>query len=243
MLPWMPPTGNPVQGDPAGGYPDPMCGRFALHATGQELAQGLRCPRLAGLRIEARYNVAPGQWILVVRPERDGLGPGLAQWGLIPSWAKEPREGPRPINARAEGLEAKPTFRGAFRHGRCVVPASGFYEWKTEAGRKRPFYIRPRDGGLFLFAGLCSTWAGPEGEIDTCALVTTTPNAVMAPIHARMPVILPLDHLEAWLDPGNQKAAALLRPCDEAVMEAFPVSTAVGNSGNEGPSLIIQEAD
>ena len=219
----------------------PMCGRFALHATSEELARGLHCPALAGYRVEARYNIAPGQWILVVRPERDALEPGLAQWGLVPSWARDPREGPRPINARAEGIEAKPTFRGAFRHGRCLVPASGFYEWKTEGGRKQPWYIRPAGGGTFSFAGLVSTWAGPEGELTTCAVVTTAANALMAPLHDRMPVILAPEDRAAWLDPGNRHAADLLRPCPAADMEAWPVGAAVGNPRHDGPDLILPE--
>lgn len=217
-----------------------MCGRFTLHATSQELADGTACAKLAGFREERRYNIAPGQWVIVVRPEKNERMPALAQWGLIPTWAKDPKAGPRPINARAEGIETKPTFRGAFRHGRCLIPASGFYEWQTVEGRKQPFYIRPRGGeGIFVFAGLLSVWAGPEGELPTCTIVTTTPNDLMAPIHNRMPVILaPLDQ-EAWLDPANRRAAELLRPYLAAKMEAYPVGPAVGNPKNEGAGLIV----
>ncbi len=216
-----------------------MCGRFSLHATSQELADGTLCKKLAGFREEARYNIAPGQWIIVVRPEKGEREPALAQWGLVPSWAQDPKEGPRPINARAEGIETKPTFRGAFRHGRCLIPASGFYEWKTEGKQKQPYFIRPRGGeGLFIFAGLVSTWAGPEGELVTATIITTTPNALMEPIHNRMPVILPRESQEAWLDLENKAAAALLRPFDPDLMEAYSVGVEVGNPRNEGPDLI-----
>lgn len=216
-----------------------MCGRFSLHATSQELADGLLCAKLAGFREERRYNIAPGQWIIVVRPDGRERAPSLAQWGLVPTWAKDPKAGPRPINARAEGLETRPAFRGAFRHGRCLIPASGFYEWKVVAGRKQPFFIRPRGGlGIFVFAGLYSAWAGPEGELPTCTIITTTPNELVAGIHDRMPVILGSAEQAAWLDPGYRKAAELLRPIPAEVMEAYPVGPAVGSPHNDSPELI-----
>jgi putative SOS response-associated peptidase YedK len=216
-----------------------MCGRFSLYATAQELADGTLCDRLAGFREERRYNIAPGQWVIVVRPEKGERISEAAQWGLVPTWAKAPAPGPRPINARAEGLETKPTFRGAFRHGRCLIPASGFYEWKTAGRAKQPFFIRPRGGeGILLFAGLLSTWSGPEGELATCAIITTTPNDLMAEIHDRMPVILGPGDQAAWLDPVNRQAAALLRPCPADGLEAYPVGPAVGNPKNDRPELI-----
>ncbi|MBK9797703.1 MAG: SOS response-associated peptidase [Holophagaceae bacterium] len=219
-----------------------MCGRFSLHATSQELADGTLCQRLAGFREERRYNIAPGQWVIVVRPEKGERVPDTAQWGLVPAWAKDPKAGPRPINARAEGLEAKPTFRAAFRHGRCLIPASGFYEWKGVGKSKQPFFIRPQGGkGIFVFAGLLSTWAGPEGELTTCTIITTAPNELMADLHDRMPVILNPEGQAAWLDPENLRAAALLVPCPAADMEAYAVGPAVGNPLNEGPELIKPE--
>ena len=216
-----------------------MCGRFSIYATAQELADGTLCQRLAGYREERRYNIAPGQWVIVVRPEARERVPVLAQWGLVPTWSKEPQAGPRPINARAEGIDTKPTFRGAFRHGRCLIPASGFYEWRTLGQRKQPFFIRPRGGeGLFVFAGLLSVWAGPEGELVTCTIITTTPNELMAPLHHRMPVLLAREEQAAWLDPDNRQALALLRPFPSEAMEAYPVSTAVSNPRNDGPELV-----
>jgi putative SOS response-associated peptidase YedK len=217
-----------------------MCGRFSIYATSQELADGTLCELLAGFREERRYNIAPGQWVIVVRPEKGQRVPDLAQWGLVPSWAKEPKAGPRPINARAEGLESKPTFRGAFRHGRCLIPASGFFEWQQLGKGKQPYFIRPRGGeGIFTFAGLCATWASFEGELQTCTIITTTPNALMADIHDRMPAILAGADQAAWLDPENKKAAELLRPFPAEAMEAFPVGAAVGNPRNDGPELVM----
>lgn len=175
-----------------------MCGRFTIHATSEELTQGLGF-KMWGLREEKRYNVAPGQWVIVVRPEHNQRTIDVARWGLVPSWSKNPEAGPKPFNARAEGIADKPTFRGALRHGRCLIPASGFYEWKTEGKTKVPYYIRPIDGGLWTFAGLCSSWSGPEGELHTCAIITTVPNGVMEPIHNRMPVILGPEDRERWL--------------------------------------------
>ncbi len=216
-----------------------MCGRFSIYATSQELADGTLCELLAGFHEERRYNIAPGQWVIVVRPEKGQRVPELAQWGLVPSWAKAPMDGPRPINARAEGIEAKPTFRGAFRHGRCLIPASGFFEWQARGKRKQPYFIRPRGGaGIFTFAGLFSTWAGPEGELHTCTIITTTPNALMAELHDRMPAILSRADQAAWLDPENRKAAALLRPYPAEAMEAFPVGAAVGNPRHDRPELV-----
>ena len=216
-----------------------MCGRFSIHATSQELADGTACAKLAGWREERRYNVAPGQWVIVVRPEKGAREPALAQWGLVPTWAKDPKAGPRPINARAEGIGTKPTFRGAFGHGRCLIPASGFYEWKVVGKAKQPMFIRPKGGeGIFVFAGLMSGWAGPDGELLTCTIITTTPNELMAPIHDRMPVILALEDQTAWLDPENRQPGSLLRPFDSSRMEAYPVGAAVGNPRIDGPGLI-----
>ena len=215
-----------------------MCGRFSLTASSRELADGTLCERLAGFREERRYNIAPGQWVIVVRPERGERVPELAQWGFVPSWAKDAHSGPRPINARAEGAATNPAFRGALKNGRCLVPASGFYEWQARGKGKQPFFIRPAaEPGLFAFAGLYSLWEGPDGPLPTCTILTTMPNARMAPIHDRMPVILGLEDQAAWLDPTNRQAASLLRPCPEAWLALHPVGLAVGNPRNDGPEL------
>ena len=195
-------------------------------------------PKLAGFREERRYNVAPGQWIIIVRPEKGERTPAVARWGLVPSWSKDPDGGPQPINARAEGIASKPMFRGALRHGRCLIPACGFYEWKTVGKTKVPHFIRPTGGGIFIFAGVADLWLGPEGELATCAIVTTEANSLMQPIHDRMPVILTPDDASAWLDPENRHPEALLRPHPAEAMEAWAVGVAVGNVKNDGPELV-----
>lgn len=220
-----------------------MCGRFTLHAKAEELESVFQLG-LGGFRVEARYNIAPGQWIFVVRPTRNGdPAPALARWGLVPTWAKDPASGPRPINARAEGIADKPTFRGAFRHGRCLIPASGFYEWKTVGGKKHPIYIRPTEGPIFAFAGLFSDWAGPDGELPTCTIITTEANETVAGIHHRMPVILPPEAWGPWLDPANYDTKRLISllcpcPCPSGSLTTTPVGPAVSNPQNDGPELI-----
>ena len=216
-----------------------MCGRFGLYASSEELADQLGSPRLANFRIEERYNIAPGQWFIIVRPERSERVPLLARWGLVPSWVKDPEAGPKSINARAEGIGSKAAFRGAFRHGRCVIPASGFYEWQAIGKTKVPHFIKPKDGGIFMFAGISDTWLGSEGtELPTAAIITTEANELMRPIHDRMPVILPREALGTWLDPENRHPEDLLWQFPALAMEAWQVGTAVGNTRNDGPKLI-----
>jgi putative SOS response-associated peptidase YedK len=215
-----------------------MCGRFGLYATSEELASETGSRRLGDFRIEKRYNIAPGQWIVIVRPEKNERIPSLARWGLVPSWTKDPEGGPKPINARAEGIVTKPTFRGALRHWRCLIPASGFYEWRKVGNTKVPHFIRPKGGGIFLFAGISDTWLGFDGELSTCAIVTTSANELMQPIHNRMPVILDRQAAEAWLDPENRHPEELLVPCPSEGIELRPVGSAVGNVRNDGPELI-----
>lgn len=221
-----------------------MCGRYSLSCTAKDLESIFDLIPM-GYREERRYNIAPEQWVIVIRPEREWKRVvGAARWGLVPSWAKDPEAGPKPINARAEGINEKPTFRGAFRHGRCLIPASGFFEWMKVGKAKQPFYIHPTTGKLFAFAGLYSHWAGADGELETCTIITTTPNAVMEPIHNRMPVILPPESWDAWLDPSTSTSAAieLLRPCPPTWMEAYAVSSRVGNVQNDDPDLIASVA-
>lgn len=215
-----------------------MCGRYALHATNAEIATGLGAVVPVGFREERRYNIAPGQWVIVVRPERGQRTLSLARWGLVPSWSKDPESGPKPINARAEGIADKPMFRSAFQHGRCLIPASGFYEWRQLGRTRVPHYIRPKDGGIWVFAGLCSSWSGPEGELRTCTIITTTPNETMASIHDRMPVILGVEEREQWLSEATGDPPALLAPCPNDWMSVIQVGAGVGNPRNEGPELI-----
>ncbi|MGD8725986.1 MAG: SOS response-associated peptidase, partial [Gemmatimonadales bacterium] len=163
-------------------------------------------------------------------------------WGLIPSWAKDPTIGNRMINARAETVATKPAFEGAFKHRRCLIPADGFYEWQKTGSRKQPYYIGRRDGSVFAFAGLWERWAD-EGHdpIETFTIITTTPNDLLAPIHDRMPVILPTDRYDEWLDPANTETEALqslLGPAPAADLTATPVSTYVNSPHNEGPECV-----
>jgi len=217
-----------------------MCGRYSLSCTTKALESIFDLVPM-GFREERRYNIAPGQWVIVIRPDHERKRTvGAARWGLVPSWAKDPEAGPKPINARAEAIAEKPTFRGAFRHGRCLIPATGFFEWMKVGKTKQPFYIHPTTGKLFAFAGLHSHWAGADGELETCTIITTTPNEVMDPIHDRMPVILPPESWETWMDPNTSTSAAigLLKPCPPDWMESYAVSSRVGKIKNDDPGLI-----
>jgi len=185
----------------------PMCGRFLLKSPLVELQGAFGFAER--LNLEPRFNIAPAQTVAIVRLRANGDGRELAlvRWGLVPAWAKEPAIGGKMINARAEGIAAKPAFRAAFRQRRALVLADGFYEWrKVEGSRKQPMLIRRRDHAPFAFAGLWEVWRGPDGPLETCTIVTTAANALLAPIHDRMPVILdPADH-EAWLDPARRRS-------------------------------------
>ena len=171
----------------------------------------------------------------------------LVRWGLVPAWAKDPSIGAKLINARAETVESKPSFRSSFARHRCLIPASGFYEWKvvSENGkvRRQPYYVRPAEGdGLFAFAGLLVRWRSGIGEdLVTACIITTEANALMAPIHDRMPVMLPRQHWSAWLDRTQQDPAALaplMSGLPDDAMQARAVDRAVGRSSADGPQLI-----
>jgi putative SOS response-associated peptidase YedK len=208
-----------------------MCGRFTLFEPDQVLAREFG---VSGFPPNSpRYNIAPSQPVAAVRAGPAGRGRELAllRWGLIPSWAKDPAIGNRLINARAETAREKPSFRSAFKRHRCLIPASGFYEWQRRERGKQPHYIRRRDGKVFAFAGLWDRWESPDGDgIETCTILTTAANAVLAPIHDRMPVILPPAEYARWLDPSLQdpdSLASLLAPFPPEDLLAFPVSPRV----------------
>ncbi|MEO1266364.1 MAG: SOS response-associated peptidase, partial [Pseudomonadota bacterium] len=165
----------------------------------------------------------------------------LVRWGLIPGWVKDPAQFSTLINARAETVTEKPSFRGAIRHKRCLFPVTGFYEWVGPKGAKRPQLFRRTDQALFAFAGLYEDWLGADGsEIDSAAILTTSANATVAPIHDRMPVILAPEHFDAWLDckatPADE-AAALLEPAPDDLLEVFEVDRRMNNPRAEGPEL------
>ena len=188
-----------------------------------------------------RYNVAPTQPIPIVRLGQGKRVFALARWGFLPSWVKDPRTFSLLVNARGKSVNDKPAFRNAMRRRRCLVPADGFYEW-SDMRPRRPFYIRPKAGGPIAFAGLWETWTGPNGEeVDTAAIVTTRSNRSLAPIHDRMPVIVPPEAFDLWLDCAAvdaKTAAALFVPAPDALLESYQVSTAVNRAANDSPELI-----
>lgn len=224
-----------------------MCGRFTLTVDPQQIRAAypwLEIPANLQEHWQPRYNVAPTQPIAVV-PNDGSQRLDYYVWGLIPSWAKDPEIGNRMINARAETLTEKPTFRTAFRRRRCLVLADGFYEWQSIAGQKAkvPTYIKLTSGKPFAFAGLWENWNSPDGsQILSATIITTAPNALLQNIHNRMPVILQEDAIPVWLEPGEVDPARLqtfLRPYPAEEMTAFPVSRQVNSPGNESPELVM----
>ena len=212
-----------------------MCGRYSLTSDTERIDARFMARSTPSTQ-PARYNIAPTQqvWALV---HTDGPKIIALRWGLIPSWAKDKAIGNRMINARAEGIAEKPSFRRALRKRRCLVLADGFYEWRKEGKSKVPHYIRLKSGEPFGFAGLWETWSAPSGErIQSCTIITTTPNALIAEIHNRMPVILPRNVEAQWLDPDiedPQKVLPLLSPFPEDEIEAYAVSTVVNSPRND----------
>ena len=223
-----------------------MCGRFTLTSPAQVIADAFGVEPPSGL--EARYNICPSQAVLAVRRTKDDAGRSAAflHWGLVPHWMKEPPKDARMINARSETAAEKPAFRDAFRSKRCLVPADGFYEWRKESGGKQPYLIRWKTAEPFAIAGLWASWRRDGGpRLESCALLTTAPNELMEPIHDRMPVILPRESWDLWLDPAVaevDRLKKLLVPAPAADMEAFPVSTHVNSPKNDDPKCLEREA-
>lgn len=189
-----------------------------------------------------RYNIAPTQPIHIVRTGAAGARElVLVRWGLIPVWAKEPAKFSTLINARSETALEKPSFRSAMRHKRCLIPATGYYEWTGEKGHKRPHLFQRPGGALFAFAGLYDCWLGADGsEIESAAILTVAANTMASAIHDRMPAILPSEHFDVWLDcrrNEGREVAPLLRPPPEDALEVFEVDRALNNPRNDGPEL------
>ncbi len=189
-----------------------------------------------------RYNVAPSQDILVIRQSESGERTAAPlKWGLIPHWAKDPTIGNRMINARGETVAEKPSFRSAFKRRRCIIPASGFYEWGPSGAGKWPYYITAADGPLLSFAGLWERWRAPDGEpLESCTIITTNANESLARIHQRMPVCLPEASYADWLDPEatGETCLALLKPLPGSAFEIRPVAKAVNNPRNDSAELV-----
>lgn len=234
-----------------------MCGRYTLHHTREEIEERFAAELVPHLAADAepRYNIAPTQTILTVteRPGGARLLDGF-RWGLIPSWAKDPGIGNKMINARAETLAEKPSFRTALSRRRCLIPADGFYEWQdalpSEGSSKKPpktpMHLHLTGGGLFAFAGLWDEWHAPGGSpLRSCTIITTAPNAVAAPIHDRMPVILTPEDEALWLNPSVTDTASLLpllAPYPAALMDAYAVSRAVNTPTVDDAGLITKAA-
>lgn len=218
-----------------------MCGRFSLTTNKQQLAEafaGFEPPR----ELLPRYNIAPSQPVTVVANTGQNKVDFFV-WGLIPAWAKDPGIGNRMINARAETLAEKPSFKAAYRRRRCLILADGFYEWRKNPDKsKTPMYIQLESKEPFAFAGLWERWNSPQGdEVLSCAIITTEPNEFMAKIHNRMPAILPRSTYEQWLDPAEQKPErlqSLLAPYPAEEMAAYAVSRVVNNPQNDTPECI-----
>lgn len=216
-----------------------MCGRFIQATSGEALAErfGLKLP----VDHAARYNVAPNQPVLGIRAVDGGRELAWLRWGLVPSWSPEPRSKYSTINARAETVAEKPTYRQAFRCRRCLIPADGFYEWRQVDGRKQPYCIGLVDGEPFAFAGLWERWEREGQVVESCTILVTQANERIAPIHDRMPVILEPADYDAWLDLTLQDATRLLpllRPYPAERISLWPVGAEVNRPGNEGPGLM-----
>jgi putative SOS response-associated peptidase YedK len=230
-----------------------MCGRFTLHHSEADIAARFAVQETLPLVTESfhRYNIAPTQPVAAVTYPRTERGQERflepLHWGLIPAWAKETAIGSRLINARAETLLEKPSFKSAFRWRRCLVISDGFYEWDKVGGTRQPYYFRRKDGNVFAFAGLWEEWRDQNGGEETspirsCTIITTTPNDLVAAYHDRMPVMLPPDVEDAWLTTPAENARDLLPllcPYPDDWMEAIPVSKAVNSPTNDNGSLLL----
>ncbi|MBI4276187.1 MAG: SOS response-associated peptidase [Rhizobiales bacterium] len=222
-----------------------MCGRYAITSSPEAIRELLGY--MDQPNFPKRYNVAPTQPIPIVRIADGRRRFALVRWGLIPSWVKDPRTFMLLINARGESLKEKPAFRAAIRHRRCLIPADGFYEWRQAGTHKQPYYIYLKSGGPFAFAGLWESWHGPNGEeTESGAIVTTHANALLAPLHARMPVIVEPAAYDLWLDCQKvdaDTASALIMPAREGLLAVHPVSIAVNRVTNDDARLIEPVAE
>jgi putative SOS response-associated peptidase YedK len=217
-----------------------MCGRYRLSKDGKQIVEDFAVE--GEVEWSPRYNIAPSEMIPTIRQHRTRPVRtfALARWGLIPSWAKDAAIGFRTINAMSETAASKPAFKQAMQWRRCLIPADGFYEWKTlGAKQKQPYSFGMADDSTFAFAGLWDKWRDPQGNVvESCTILTTKPNALVSEIHDRMPAILRREGYDCWLDPGivePARVADLLLPFDPRLMKKYPVSTRVNSVKNDGP--------
>ncbi len=222
-----------------------MCGRFTLQSPAELIREFFLLEDLPPLK--PRFNIAPGQNVgcVVVDPDEGERVWVEYRWGLVPSWAKEPSIGYRMINARSETAAVKASFRKAFRSRRCLIAADGFYEWRKTARGKQPYWIHSEPMGLLAFAGLHESWRGPDGSVlRTCTILTCPANELLAPLHDRMPVILPRDDHELWLDPKVRSPGLLqplLEPFPSKGLAFRPVSRYVHDARHEGPDCLAMQ--
>jgi putative SOS response-associated peptidase YedK len=212
-----------------------VCGRYRLSRRKQIVEQYFESD-CGEENWDPRYNIAPTQPVPVIRqsPKEPVRQLSLMRWGLIPSWAKDPSGAAMMINARSETASIKPAYREPLRFRRCLIPADGFYEWQRTGKSKQPYCFEVNDGQLFAFAGIWDSWKDPSGSwIRSCSILTTTVNAVTAPIHNRMPVILAPDSYDRWLDPRAADASELLKPWDPRLMRSYPVGTRINQVAND----------
>jgi putative SOS response-associated peptidase YedK len=221
-----------------------MCGRYLLKATADDLR------RLFGFvehpNLAPRYNIAPTQDAAVVRQRREPRGErtlSSLRWGLIPPWADDPKSGPPLINARAESLLEKPSFAGAFRRRRCLVPADGYYQWREGDTSKQPYLVARRDGASFALAGIWERWGprtDPAAALDSFTIITTEANDFLRPFHHRMPVVLEPASFARWLDPEAEAESVsdLLVAAPNELLQALPLGRAVNSARAEGPELL-----
>ncbi len=216
-----------------------MCGRYRLSKRKEDIEEYFEAS--GDVDWAPRYNIAPSQDVGIIR-QGSALQErrcSLARWGLIPRWAKDPRIGYKTINARAETVASRAAFSEPFKRRRCLIPADGFYEWRRGGKGRQPFHFGLRDDSLFAFAGLWDLWTDPGGRmVESCSIVTTTPNDLLADVHDRMPVILPPENYRQWLDPEftiTDSLAAMLRPFDAAMMKRIAVGTRVNSVANDDP--------
>jgi putative SOS response-associated peptidase YedK len=224
-----------------------MCGRYTSTTPRDKLSQLFEALVTDRERDES-YNVSPQSEVYVVLDDGETRKVDLLRWGFVPGWAKDIKIGNRMINARAESVPTSGAYKRAFKRRRAILPADGFYEWKKLPGgkRKQPYYFEGRDAEPIALAGLWDEWRGPDGKgepLRTVTIITTDPNETMKPIHDRMPVILPPEAWDAWLDPTNEDTEALAKllvPAPADLLVARPVSTAVNGTRNDGPDLIAE---
>jgi putative SOS response-associated peptidase YedK len=218
-----------------------MCGRFTLHTPESRLREVFNLETSRPLGLKPRYNIAPSQQVPIIRDTESAREMKMARWGLIPHWSKEPKTKYSTINARIETVAEKPTYRTSFKHRRCLIPADGFYEWKPINGRKIPHHIRMRDGGVFAMAGLWDHWQGEGEDLESCTIIVMPANAVITPLHERMPAIIAPAQYDLWLDPrvaDKTEIMGYLHSAPSSELVTYPISPWVNSPQHDDDRCI-----